>query len=136
MITSRCNPKLDVSCNSSFLNSRPYFEPSHSFRLLINSGDGFDSDGDGSIDICEDNYPPTLLIRNRDLFRCDIDNIDKLCYHEKTFKSFENGETFLRSLIEANDDCANFEERGIKINHEANTKCQSTEYSKFAPLNV
>ena len=69
--------------------------------------DGLDSDGDGQVDYCEDQYPPELVVRNAEAFQCGNLNTDasRLCYTAVVFKDEEQVETFLRGNFVVIDDC-------------------------------
>jgi hypothetical protein len=69
--------------------------------------DGLDSDGDGQVDYCEDQYPPELVVRNVEAFRCDYHNNDasRFCYTAEVFKDEKQVEVFLRDNFVVIDDC-------------------------------
>jgi hypothetical protein len=71
--------------------------------------DGLDSDGDGQVDYCEDQYPPELVLRNVvvEAFRCEHHNADgpRFCYSAAVFNEEKQVETFLRDNFVVIDDC-------------------------------
>lgn len=72
----------------------------HRFVFLVIADaagcDDLDSDGDRLKDRCEDRYPPELVIRNAEIFRCDDDDVSRLCYTERVFKSEKQVSAVLR----------------------------------------
>jgi hypothetical protein len=77
------------------------------FAFPLAGCDGLDSDGDGQVDNCEDQYPPELVVHNVEAFRCDNINTDasRLCYMVVVFKDERQVEIFLRDIFFAIDDC-------------------------------
>jgi hypothetical protein len=69
--------------------------------------DSLDSDGDGQVDNCEDKYPPELVVRNVEAFRCGnlYTDASRSCYTAVVFKDEEEVETFLRGNFVVIDDC-------------------------------
>jgi hypothetical protein len=71
--------------------------------------DGFDSDGDGQVDYCEDQYPPELVVRNAQDFDCGNSNaVDtrRFCYMATVFSNEIQVEKFLKDHFVAVDDCS------------------------------
>jgi hypothetical protein len=91
--------------------------------------DGYDSDGDGQVDYCEDQYPPELVLRNVEDFRCDYHNTDvsRFCYTAVVFNNEEQVAIFLRDNFIAIDDCP-ATELDIEINKIGGT-CKNTMFS-------
>ena len=84
----------------------------HSYEIVLfvfslAGCDDFDSDGDGLVDICEDQHPPELVLRNVDAFRCDyhITHASRFCYTAVVFKDEKHVEQFLRDNFVVIDDC-------------------------------
>ena len=90
--------------------------------------DELDSDGDGDVDVCEDRYPPNIVSRNAEIFRCDDDNTNKLCYTDQWFKSAKHVENFLSYQFPAADDCAPTAKLGVNITYEDGS-CGDTVYT-------
>ncbi len=93
--------------------------------------DGSDSDGDGLVDNCEDQYPPELVLRNVEAFRCDYHNADApgLCYMGGVFKDEKQVEIFLRDNFIVIDDCSATETKlDVEIKRIGGT-CNSTRYT-------
>ena len=92
--------------------------------------DGLDSDGDGQVDNCEDKYPPELVVRNVEAFRCGNLNTDasRLCYTAVVFKDEEQVEIFLRGNFVVIDDCP-LTKLGIEIRKIEGTACKNTRYT-------
>ena len=67
--------------------------------------DGFDSDGDGITDVCEDRFPPELFVRNPEKFRCDDSNYQRLCHRDKVFRNEQQLKNFIDYQFYAIDDC-------------------------------
>jgi hypothetical protein len=77
------------------------------FFFSLAGCDGLDSDGDGQVDYCEDQYPPELVVRNAESFQCDYKNSDasKYCYTAVVFKDEKQVKMFLRDNFVVIDDC-------------------------------
>jgi hypothetical protein len=77
------------------------------FIFSLAGCDGLDSDGDGQVDYCEDQYPPELAVRNAESFRCDYENSDasRYCYTAVVFKDEKQVEMLLRDNFVVIDDC-------------------------------
>jgi hypothetical protein len=88
-----------------------------------------DSDGDGQVDYCEDQYPPELVVRNAEAFRCDYHNTDapRFCYTAVVFKDEKQVEIFLRENFVVIDDCPTTE-LNIEIIKIGGT-CNDTRYT-------
>ena len=91
--------------------------------------DGSDSDGDGQVDYCEDQYPPELVVRNAEAFRCDYHNADApgLCYMGVVFKDEKQVEIVLRDNFIVIDDCP-ATELDVEIKKIGGT-CNNTRYT-------
>jgi hypothetical protein len=100
------------------------------FVLSLAGCDGSDSDGDGKVDYCEDQYPPELVVHNAEAFRCNYHNTDApgFCYAEKVFKDKKQVEAFLRDNFIVIDDCLTTTELDIEIKHIGGA-CNSTRYT-------
>jgi hypothetical protein len=92
--------------------------------------DGLDSDGDGQVDYCEDQYPPELVVRNAEAFQCGNLNTDasRLCYTAVVFKDEAQVEIFLRGNFVVIDDCP-ATELDIEIKKIEGTACKNTRYT-------
>jgi hypothetical protein len=92
--------------------------------------DGFDSDGDGQVDYCEDQYPPELVVRNVEAFQCENLNTDasRLCYTAVVFKDEKQAEIFLRVNFVVIDDCP-ATRLDIEIKKIDGTACKNTRYT-------
>lgn len=91
--------------------------------------DDLDSDGDNKIDECEDRYPPNIVLRNAEIFRCDDDDTTKLCYTDKWFKNDDQVLNFLGYQFPAADDCAPTTNLDVTIEKTEGTSCDNTEYT-------
>jgi hypothetical protein len=91
--------------------------------------DGLDSDGDGQVDYCEDQYPPKLAVRNVEAFRCDYHNADesRFCYTAEVFKDEKQVELLLRDNFIVIDDCPSTR-LDMEVKKIGGT-CKSTRYS-------
>jgi hypothetical protein len=100
------------------------------FAFPIAGCDELDSDGDGKVDYCEDQYPPELFVRNAEAFRCDYLNTDasSLCYSAVVFQDERQVETFLRGNFVVIDDCQ-ATELAIEIKKIEGTACKNTRYT-------
>ena len=82
------------------------------------------------MDNCEDQYPPELVVRNVEAFRCGNLNTDasRLCYTAVVFKDEEQVEIFLRGNFVVIDDCP---ATGLDIEIEKidGTACKNTRYT-------
>lgn len=67
--------------------------------------DELDSDGNGIVDQCEDRFPPSVVLRNAELFRCNDDDYAELCYTGKVFNGEKQLMNFLNYQFPASDDC-------------------------------
>mmetsp|Transcript_2549 Transcript_2549/g.3954 ORF Transcript_2549/g.3954 Transcript_2549/m.3954 type:complete len:1065 (-) Transcript_2549:183-3377(-) len=94
--------------------------------------DELDSDGDGLYDLCEDRFPPELIVRDAEVFRCDEDDTSRLCYHGKVFKNERQVKNFLDYQFPASDDCASTNRLNVTIEYERGT-CRETVY-KLTPV--
>jgi hypothetical protein len=92
--------------------------------------DGLDSDGDGQVDYCEDQYPPELIVRNVEAFQCGNLNTDasRLCYTAVVFKDEAQVEIFLRGNMFVIDDCP-ATRLDIEIEKIEGTACKNTRYT-------
>ena len=93
--------------------------------------DNYDSDGDGDVDVCEDRFPPSILIKNLALFRCDETDVDKLCYSDKVFSQHVYAENFLRHEFIPVDDCMMEDNLGMDVVHVSGTTCNEVVYGKI-----
>ncbi len=82
------------------------------------------------MDNCEDQYPPELVVRNVEAFRCDNLNTDasRLCYTAVVFKDERQVEIFLRDIFFAIDDCP-ATKLNIDIRKIDGTACKNTRYT-------
>jgi len=93
--------------------------------------DNFDSDGNGVKDDCEDRFPPSILVTNTDIFRCDPEDVTKLCYDKKVFSKDKYARDFLEYQMKATDDCA--QQKSLDIIIEQSGTCAETVYT-LTPL--
>ena len=93
--------------------------------------DDLDSDGDKEVDVCEDRFPPNILIRDAKLFRCDDDDTSKLCYTDKWFKNEKQVLNFLEYEFAAADDCAPSTKLSVELDKDttADSTCENTKYT-------
>jgi len=98
-------------------------------RLFIAGCDDLDSDGDREVDECEDRYPPNIVLRNAEIFRCDDDDTSRLCYVDKWFKSEKQVRNFLGYQFPAADDCAPTTKLDVEIEHNPGSSCHDTTYT-------
>jgi hypothetical protein len=103
--------------------------------------DEFESDGDGFVDYYEDRFPPSLLLSDAALFRCDKDDPNKLCYSDEVFTEYTHAKDFLNFTVKVTDDCAPFKQKKFSKGKEVmlkgtigmmielvNGACHETEY--------
>eukprot|EP00581_Thalassiosira_minuscula_P005786 CAMPEP_0183744146 /NCGR_PEP_ID=MMETSP0737-20130205/65580_1 /TAXON_ID=385413 /ORGANISM="Thalassiosira miniscula, Strain CCMP1093" /LENGTH=2327 /DNA_ID=CAMNT_0025979781 /DNA_START=237 /DNA_END=7220 /DNA_ORIENTATION=- len=90
--------------------------------------DQLDSDGSGKPDDCEDRFPPEVLLRNAEIFRCDDTNFERLCYIGKVFKNQDQVNNFLDYQFPPSDDCQSLSRLSVKI-EKTNGECHNTEYT-------
>ena len=81
------------------------------------------------IDECEDRYPPNIVLRNAEIFRCDDDDTTRLCYTDKWFKNNDQVLNFLGYQFPAADDCAPTTKLEVTIEKTGGTSCDNTEYT-------
>ena len=104
----------------------------HFHILSLAAGcDDLDSDGDKQADVCEDRYPPNVLIRDAKLFRCDDNNTTRLCYTDKWFKNEKQVLNFLEYEFAAADDCAPSTKLNVTFDKDetASSTCENTKYT-------
>jgi hypothetical protein len=100
-------------------------------RAKLSAGcDGYDSDGDGKVDNCEDRNPQRLVVKNTSLFLCDETDPQKLCYTSNTFKQYTDAENFILNQVQVNDDCAARNQLSIGTERIDSSVCGETTYSK------
>ena len=75
-------------------------------HLLSAGCDGLDSDGSGHYDDCEDRFPPELIVRDAEIFRCDEDDSKRLCHDRTVFENEKQVKHFLEYQFPATDDCS------------------------------
>ena len=97
--------------------------------------DTLDSDGDGKFDECEDRFPPELVVRNAEIFRCDEEDTSKLCYDQDVFKNEKQVKNFLGYQFPATDDCTSTNKLKVKIEYEHGS-CQDTVYTLTPMQNI
>jgi len=85
--------------------------------------DGFDSDGDGIIDNCEDRTPPRLILTESTRFQCDLTDLDKLCYNQNTFMEYTHAEAYILKNVQVSDECAARSELSIDMELTDTTTC-------------
>ncbi|KAL3778621.1 hypothetical protein ACHAW5_005068 [Stephanodiscus triporus] len=90
--------------------------------------DGFDSDGDGKTDVCEDRFPPELYVRNPEKFRCDDSNYQRLCHRDKVFRNEQQLKNFMEYQFYAIDDCQLSQDIEVKIDYKSGS-CSETVYT-------
>ena len=100
----------------------------HACPLFIAGCYDLDSDGDRKVDDCEDRYPPNIVLRNAEIFRCDDDDTSRLCYDDKWFNSQKQVRNFLGYHFPAADDCAPTKKLSVKIEHDHGS-CHNTTYT-------
>ena len=135
----KCNIKEDVcgpagacACDDRKFNCD--CTPNYNFLSLqkLAGCDGLDSDGDDFIDVCEDLFPPSLLLKDSDIFRCDETDIDTLCYSEKTFSENQYAKQFLANQVQVTDDCQSPKNIGMDINLLSDQdSCGNTIYGEY-----
>ena len=96
--------------------------------------DDLDSDGDDprNPDNCEDRYPPEIVVRNAELFRCNDDDTSQLCYNQRVFGSENQVRNFLQFHFPATDDCSPTTKLDVEIEHHSGS-CRDTIY-RLSPL--
>lgn len=100
-----------------------------SLSFVVAGCDQLDSDGNGVKDECEDRYPPSILLRNAEIFRCDDDDTSRLCYNDKVFKNEKQLLNFLHYQLPATDDCTiSPSELSVDISHTGGS-CYDTVYT-------
>ena len=118
------------------MNARHY---SFTFLFLVvleTAGcDGLDSDGDREYDVCEDRYPPELVLRDAELFRCDEDDTSRLCYGQKVFSNEAHLKNFLEYHFPATDDCQPSSKLSVTIESEGGV-CRDRVYQLTPVQNV
>jgi hypothetical protein len=100
------------------------------FFFSLAGCDGLDSDGDGQVDYCEDQYPPELVLRKAEAFQCDYQNnpdASRYCYTAAVFKDEKQVEMLLRDNFVVIDDCP-ATELDIEINKIGGT-CKNTRFT-------
>lgn len=88
-----------------------------------------DSDGDGKVDECEDRFPPDIVLRKAEIFRCDEDDTSKLCYNEKVFNSEKQARNFLEFNFALADDCSPSKNLELVIEKIPSSNCNNTMYT-------
>ena len=109
----------------------------HEFSFVLAGCDSKDSDGtDGQKpDICEDRYPPSLLIRDPVYFRGDDNDTTRLVYREKVFKSEQSVKNFLGYQFSVDDNCQPSENLELIINRTGGS-CRETQYTVTPVQNI
>ena len=100
------------------------------FFFSLAGCDGLDSDGDGQVDYCEDQYPPELVLRKAEAFQCDYQNnpdASRYCYTAAVFKDEKQVEMLLRDNFVVIDDCP-ATELDVEINKIGGT-CKNTRFT-------
>lgn len=108
------------------------FSQTHAFAAGC---DDLDSDGDGEYDVCEDRFPPELVVRDAEIFRGDESDMNKLCYTEKVFNSVTQVKNFLEFHFPATDDCSPTSKLSVNITYESGS-CYDTVYSLTPSQNI
>lgn len=93
--------------------------------------DELDSDGNGFRDDCEDRFPPGMVLRDAEIFRCDENDTSRLCYDKTVFSSILQVTNFLEFQVPPTDDCASTERLNVEIEYERGS-CRDTVY-KLTP---
>ena len=88
--------------------------------------DSLDSDGDREKDNCEDQYPPELIVRNADMFKCK-NSTDDFCYTGAVFNDENEASQFLKSQFAVIDDCQLASKLDVNITQVAGS-CNATRY--------
>lgn len=101
---------------------------SGSYTCIIAGCDDLDSDGDGIKDVCEDRFPPELVLRNAEIFRCDEFDTERLCYDQQVFPSETVAVNFLKYQFPAADDCAATKRLEVEI-EQTGGSCGETVYT-------
>lgn len=97
--------------------------------------DELDSDGNGRADDCEDRFPPEILLRNAEIFRCDRDDTSKLCYTGQVFKNETDAKNFLEYQFPASDDCSPSSQLSVDI-VKISGSCRDTTYTLTPVQNI
>lgn len=96
--------------------------------------DSLDSDGDRKKDNCEDQYPPELIVRNADMFKCKNSTAD-FCYTGAVFNDEYEASQFLKSHFAVIDDCQSASKLDVNITQVAGTSCNATRY-QITPFRI
>ena len=92
--------------------------------------DQFDSDNDGTIDNCEDRYPPQLLLENTDKFMCNKAALEDLCYKGEVFQQNSHAEEWLKVNFGVVDDCTPSRFLGIDVAKVDDEQCSQVKFGE------
>ena len=104
--------------------------------LLFAAGcDQLDSDGNGIVDMCEDRFPPSIVLRNAEIFRFNDDDYTDLCYNGKVFSNKKQLFNFLDYQFPASDDYQSPSKLSVNISY-ASGQCENTMYTLTPYQNI
>jgi len=91
--------------------------------------DSLDSDGDRVVDVCEDQFPPELIVRNADMFQCEnsTDDPSRFCYTGAVFNNKNEAIKFLKYQFPVIDDCQSASKLNVNITQVAGS-CNLTRF--------
>ena len=102
--------------------------------MLLAGCDSKDSDGTvgQKPDTCEDRYPPSLIIRDTELFRGDDNDTTRLVYRGEVFSSEQSVKNLLGYKFSIDDDCQPSKNLELIIDRSGGS-CRETQYT-LTPL--
>ena len=124
------NPDEETSGDIAPTPRKPIYETVDEIDVIVKEIDGkLQELLIPKIDECEDRYPPNIVLRNAEIFRCDDDDTSRLCYTNKWFKNDDQVLNFLEYQFPAADDCAPTTNLDVTIEKTEGTSCDNTEYT-------